>query len=467
MSGHVRLRYALAIGAGLCYFLSTGIVCASFEFFNDSWDGASRLVRLAERKLGKRRVVVSNELPWDQVQPKDGILILHPQRNLNFGEVSAFLSAGGRLALLDDFGRGDRLLRRFHIERGPTVVTPKESIAGNSKLQVARPVVRKDDNGTNVRHPTVRNVKRVLTNHPTTLLPEKGVELTPVLSIAQENGAPAHLAMIGVIGDAHACGLDGPSPAVSAQCGRLFALADPSLFINLMLEFEGNRQFAQGLVEYLLEDDAWGKREGTLYVLSGNFDQSGHFGGGSTASRTLESTLNILSDALGGLQRRGLPKSASLILSALMLALVAWYSWKTGGIHVKPLLPRYAQPVPLVSLGGQSGRLAVLSANTTHPQVVLLDLKESLEAFIAHRLAVDGRPTIRQLMKDLGRQHRLPPQLLQDADWLCQLIERAEQAVIRSQTIHVSKDKLDRVRRTVAELETMLNEQRAPRAQQS
>ena len=85
--------------------------------------------------------------------------------------------------------------------------------------------------------------------------------------------AQAHLeharAGRGVIGDARACGLMSGAQAEAVpggQCGRLLAMADPSAFINLMLRYPGNRNFARGVLKYLLEDDSWGRRAGTLRI---------------------------------------------------------------------------------------------------------------------------------------------------------------------------------------------------------
>src|SRR5690606_10799479 len=179
---------------------------------------------------------VEATINWETLRPEDALLIIHPETDLSFSEASAFLSAGGRLGVIDDFGRADDLLRRFQIARVPAP-TPAESFRNNPALAIAHAHWTSSESGVTLTHPIAEEVDRVVTNHPQGLRELPGVELTRVLDIQGELGESVALAVVGVIGDAQACGLNEVgSPRGNATCGRLFAMSDPSVFIDLMMQ---------------------------------------------------------------------------------------------------------------------------------------------------------------------------------------------------------------------------------------
>ena len=65
--------------------------------------------------------------------------------------------------------------------------------------------------------------------------------------------------------------------------GRLIAVGDASIPINAMMRYPGNRALARSLVHYATDDDVWGKRGGTLYILTNTFGMTGTFGDDSLA----------------------------------------------------------------------------------------------------------------------------------------------------------------------------------------
>src|SRR5690606_38042382 len=117
-------------------------------------------------------------------------------------------AAGGRLALLDDYGLGDRLLARYQIHRVQAPLRPELALRGKPHLAIAIPAVQTVAGQEQNRHPIVANVERLVTNHPTALTNPK---LTPVLTIPAIGEPDATLAVTGVI----------------AGRGRLFAMGDP------------------------------------------------------------------------------------------------------------------------------------------------------------------------------------------------------------------------------------------------
>ena len=112
--------------------------------------------------------------------------------------------------------------------------------------------------------------------------------VAPVLTIAARGEPDATLAVTGII----------------MNRGRLFAMGDPSAFINLMLRYPGNRKFAEGLLTYLVEPDSWGERGGKLYFVANRFQQKGQFGERSGFFAGLG---QVLTDAFTDVHEHGLP----------------------------------------------------------------------------------------------------------------------------------------------------------------
>ncbi len=355
---------------------------AAFSYHDKSWQGTSELYAIAQKKLGNDRVKVVDKLDFSELTPADGVIVLHPLVHLDYQDISAFLRAGGRLALLDDYGTGAALLEHFHIRRIPAPAHPAEMLRKNPELAIAVPAVQQVAGYEQGRHPVVAKVDKLVTNHPTALVHPN---LTPVLKIPAVGEPDATLAVTGII----------------VNRGRLFAMGDPSAVINLMLRYPGNRAFAEGLIDYLLEDDTWGRRGGKLYLLDEHFDQTGHYGGGSSLMQDLHDYMGGFIEMLGDVRRDGLPDSLSLILAALVsLGGVAWI----GLVSTRPYrrrTPRYAAATPLVAQGGVAGRAAVLAAPTTHRALAMLELKSALEEGLVHRLGLDSGAATATLLSEI------------------------------------------------------------------
>ncbi len=407
----------------------------------------TEFLAVARGTLGRERVVLGAKLDWERLTPADAVLVIHPETRLQFGEASAFLSAGGRLAVIDDFGKADQLLARFHIHRAFAPSEPLESFNRNTNLPIARPHVLHGDDGSALRHPIVANVQQVVTNHPTALSTDPDVELTPVLTLADSAGNQTLFAVIGVIGDARACGLSNGVPTNRrARCGRLFAMGDPSVFINLMMSFDGNRELARGMLRYLVEDDGWGKRQGKLYIIANNFDQTGQFGGQADLQRKLESTLDDMQRLLDEVKEEGLPKNLALILAALLIAGVSLWAFRSSGkVYDRPT-PRYAKDTPLVAQGGAAGRAAVLSAPTTHHALVVLELKAAAEEVLRQALRLPRHASAGAILEALKRTGAVDPGSQQRLERLFAEMAAAEKAVVSSESIRLPAESVKEMR---------------------
>ena len=348
---------------------------APFDLAGSDWEGCSELVRLARSELGSQRVVATSQIDFHELKPDDGLLLLYPEKNLDVDELSKFMRAGGRVVMLDDFGRGDSLLRHFGMERVASPRRPAEFLRKNPQLALAEPASA---------HPVVSDVTRVVTNHPTGLLHP---DLSPVLKI-RGNGEPdVVVAVAGAVGQ-----------------GRLLAVGDPSIVMNSMLRYAGNKAFARGLVRYTVDHDSWGKRGGRLFIASGSFEQKGNFG---DSESSWSDWMRALREALEVMRRDGVPSAIAYALAvALGLALVVWVGSRAGRLH-KPVTPRFVRTIPTVAQGGVAGHAAVIAAPQTSRVLAILELKSALEEQLTALLGLPKVPGHQELLRQVSARSLL------------------------------------------------------------
>lgn len=353
-------------------FPSAGFA-APFDLNGTDWEGTNELVRLARGELGAARVVPTTTLDFGDLKPEDGLLVLYPERSLDVEELSHFMRAGGRVILLDDFGRGDSLLTNFSMKRVPAPKRPAESLRHNPQLALAEPASA---------HPVVADVNRVVTNHPTGLAHP---DLSPVLKIRANGGDPdVVVAVAGAVGQ-----------------GRLLAVGDPSIVMNSMLRYSGNKAFAKGLIRYAVDADAWGKRGGRLFIATGTFEQRGSYGG---EKNPVSEWLRDLKDLLDQIRREGMPAVlAWAAAAAIGLALVVWVGSRAGRLH-KPTTPRFVRRVPPAAQGGVAGHAAVIGAPQTTRVLAILELKSALEEQLTTMLGLPKVPTQTELLEQISRR---------------------------------------------------------------
>lgn len=458
LAGRSRVRPA---PLGLLVFLGVTLLIAAsasaaFEFTRPGWESSSQMLRRVRERLGQERVVLVAQIDWGKLKPQDGLLILHPTREIAFGDASAFLSAGGRIALLDDFGEAPTLLERFRIRRTALPSPPLESFRNNPALAIARPGFTTSEAGLPRSHPIAANVGEVVTNHATGLVADPGVELTRVLTVAARSGEPATFAAVGVIGDARACGLEQALPTEGARCGRLFAMGDPSVFIDLMLRFDGNKALLDGLVDYLVEDDSWGARGGKLIIAANDFGQSGHFGTDQDWKRSLSAALQDARDALERMRKNGLPLPIVLGLAAGLALLASAWALRTSGKPYLPYIPRYARVQPLLAQGGLAGRFAVLAAPSTQVALLLLELKTAAEHHLREHLALPSDAGRVEILDALTKSAQGAVAAARISPLLTRLAE-AEKAILHGETTRFSEATAASLQRDLNEALTLMN----------
>jgi hypothetical protein len=432
---------AIAFSVLLCVVRRLALLCASlaavmavaseadaaFDVNDTSWEGGSELFDLAKRRLGRERLEIAATLDYSKLTPKDGLVILHSEVPLDYAELSAFLRAGGRVAVLDDHGTGDKFLARFQIYRVRAPLAPAKMLRDNPNLAIAEPAVQIVAGQEQNRHAITQNVDSVVTNHPTALTHPN---LTPVLTIPARGEPDATLAVTGII----------------VNRGRLFAMGDPSAFINLMLRYPGNRKFAEGLISYLVEPDSWGERGGKLYFVANRFQQKGQFG---ERGNLLSGLGQALADTVSDVHEHGLPDPLPLVFAALScLGIMAW-ALLTAGRPRPRSMPRYSVAEPLVAQGGPSGRIAVLSAPSTDAALGLSELRAAALDLLGERLSLGRAPSAKLVLSELSRRALLSGPTLADLGAALSELHEIDQRLIKKQRRLIPVNKLESLRKKV------------------
>ncbi|WP_437668611.1 DUF4350 domain-containing protein [Sorangium sp. So ce131] len=405
-----------------------------FDVNDTTWEGCSEFLEIARAELGVARVHPVAVLDWSEVNAEDGVLVLHPLQTLDADETTAFMKAGGRLAIVDDYGRGDDTLRRFQIERIPTPARPVATLRNKPSLAIAEPVIDIVGGHSIGPHPVVSQVQRLVTNHATGLIHPN---LSPVLRIRALGEPDVIVAVAGQVGK-----------------GRLFAMGDPSALMNMMLRYPGNRAFASGLARYLVDEDGAQGRKGRLYIVGNRFEEESSFGGETSLRKDFDAQVKALANAVEDARREGLPGGALLALAALAgLGLAIWTARASARPYRSPL-PRYARPTPLVAQGGAAGRFAVLAAPSSPRGLAFLELKSALVEALAVRFGLEANPAPEAVTRLVAREGALDERALSAFKEVLATMYRVEASVVAGKPATVSRPALvhaaDVVRKVLA-----------------
>jgi len=347
--------------AAITFFVTLALLPAvaragdDYDPASTEWNGLSELVAIGtELEIDFR---VTDRLDVGTLGPVDAVIVVYPTEDLPLAGVAAFLRDGGRVALLDDYGRGDALLGVYRIRRTEAHLAQAPHLRENPNLPMARPISR---------HTLTDGVSALVANHPTTLAHE---ELDALFAFDDEGHA---LVLAGAVGD-----------------GRLVAVGDPSILINNMLEFRDNHRFAANLLSYLEAGSG-----GTVHLVAGDAAMVGRYG-----EPGADRPFHDLSRWLDEISRANAPPLAVLIgaiaLSAILLVVAASSLPRRspyGGSQM------FARPP---ASGGFVGRVGYFSRHRDDLYSPVLVYKFELEGEIVRLLDLRGGTLLRDVVQAL------------------------------------------------------------------
>lgn len=312
----------------------------------------------------------------------DGLLIIHPVQPLPTSDLAAFMRKGGRVAIADDFGTAERFLTTFGMSLRDIDVEPAHALRGNPAWPIAAPVVA---------HTLTDGVSALVTNHPRTLYHPS---LTPLFNLSERGGA---VVLSGAVG-----------------AGRLVAIADSSVLINNMLQFEGNRRFALNLVHFIR-----GRGPSARLIIA---DSSVRW---EVGTRAFQRPLAQLASALERLSHPQLPPLAVVVLSGALAGLLL-----SAAATSLPRRSAYGRRAYLRSsecVAGMAGRVGRYAAGERSLLAPILSLKAELEQRAAERVHPTSQLQRAELLRDLiGTGVR--PEVAQELGAFLHAVDRIQDA---------------------------------------
>jgi hypothetical protein len=267
-----------------------GVDTDDYDSENSRWNGLTQLRAIAE---GFRlRVDVFTRLDWEDLGSEDILFILYPINRVEPGHLAGFIRNGGHVMLADDFGdSGAAIARLGMLRQQPSGVSAARFYKDLPFAPIATPL--------SPQHPLATGVTELHTNHPAVLTEVKGPEV--VFGFGDGEGVVA----AGAIGD-----------------GRFIVCSDPSLFINRMLQFEGNLQLAINAIRFLNRDGE-AKR---LVILTGEYTIYGEPSGLLDDGTLRGKSMSMMSDFNRWLEERNdyfLTEIALKVIGVLVAMLIA------------------------------------------------------------------------------------------------------------------------------------------------
>jgi hypothetical protein len=238
-------------------------------------------------------------------------------------------------------------------------------------------------------------------------------------------------------------------------------MGDPSVVINEMLRYPGNRAFASGLLKYLVENDAGVSRGGRLYIVANDFNQKGHFGGTRGALGELSNLSDSLAELSADLEKNGLPATLALALAVLAAGgALAWTVSYSSRLYRRSV-PRYALAAPLLAQGGLAGRAAVLSAPTTDPALLLLELRSALSEALSVILGLSRLSSPEQILAELSQKPVFNAERVAEISALFRDLGDAPAALLSRRRLKLARDRVEQLARKVMEILAEIEERSA------
>ncbi len=284
-------RRWMAMAMVVALLLSSAWAWANpYQGEDTGWEGYSNWLSMAAAQ--GLELEVGQRLDWGTIDSDDVLVVVYPDHPIDVQELAAFVSDGGRLLWLDDFGASGEWLQRLGIERSEP---DEEGLPHSAFVQGERGWPIFEVSG---QHPLITGVEEVVANFPAVLEHEGGAV------IGYDRGGGLIYDMI--LGE-----------------GRAVVIADPGLFINGMMGVADNERLAQNTLNYLCEE---GGCRGMMF--SGAFEVEGRYGEGEESGMVEEWNRRVQEVF------RELPETPWMIWVVLFLSfggviyLGSWFRWR-------------------------------------------------------------------------------------------------------------------------------------------
>ena len=184
-----------------------------YRLDSHEWNGLSRLAD--EARLAGCTIEPTESLDWSTLGPRDSVWLVYPRTAVDGGKLRRYLEAGGRAVLADDYGASDAALAALEIRRLRSDLDGAERYQDNPALPIAKQTL--------------------------------GTELSAGTSSLVAN----HAAFFSAATPATYSFVPGAALVVEGRLGHGYfvAIADPSIFINNMLEIDEDLGFARALIK--------------------------------------------------------------------------------------------------------------------------------------------------------------------------------------------------------------------------
>jgi hypothetical protein len=200
-----------------------------------------------------------------------------------------------------------------------------------------------------------------------------------------------------------------------------------------------------------------------LYILSGDFKQTGTYGDPDGLRETLSEQQAAFFDWLDEVKNSGLPEPLSIALAAVAAICVAIWTGLAGGQLYSPLAPGYARSLPHAAQGGFAGRVAVLASKSTDRALILRELKRTLESSLRVRLGLPAATGPREIVKSAADRALLSPSSTRALEQLLTRLSAGEIAVMSARRLSISDRKLKALHDGVLEILTEMVELEKPK----
>jgi hypothetical protein len=115
-------------------------------------------------------------------------------------------------------------------------------------------------------------------------------------------------------------------------------------------------------------------------------------------------------------------------------------------------VPRYAHAPLLVAQGGLAGRAAVLSAPSTDPALVLLELRAALSEALAQRLELPRLASAEQIIARLREKPLFGPARVSELSQLFKALGEGQGSILARKRLKLAADRLPQLARKVMEI---------------